>query len=40
MFVVTAMEDGYAVGMTRIVSDGGYFALVVDAIVLKASAAP
>ena len=33
-FLVAAMEDGRAVGMARLVSDGGYIAFLADVIVL------
>jgi GNAT superfamily N-acetyltransferase len=32
-FLVVAMAQGRAVGMTRVVSDGGYFMLIVDVVV-------
>ncbi len=32
-FLVAAIADGRTVGMTRVVSDGGYFMLIVDVIV-------
>lgn len=33
-FVVVARSEGVAVGMARVISDGGYVALIVDVIVV------
>lgn len=32
-FLVSALADGQTVGMTRVISDGGYYMLVADVIV-------
>jgi GNAT superfamily N-acetyltransferase len=33
-YIVTAIKNGSTVGMARVVSDGGYVAIIVDVIVL------
>ncbi len=33
-FLVAAVDNGHTVGLTRVVSDGGYFMLIADVIVL------
>lgn len=34
-FIVVARDEGTAIGMSRVVSDGGYIAIIVDVVVRK-----